>query len=767
MSNAIKHILTGALVCGALWGALGSAHAATYRWVGPDNSSWNNAANWLPRVVPGAADDVTIDDQRIVSVPVGLDILVANLTVGAGAQIKNGGKIKVSKITNSLGLFTGAGTLDIPAGATATYNVTAANQLATVVGTSTPVVFAPINNQGTLVTKVAPGCRVDFAPISNNGTIQILSDGTVTFKDIKNTQNLDISASGTLTLAKIDNATGASLFIASTLPPSLSGVVGNTTSGLLGDNGTIDTDDPSVVHLDSLSNHVGGTVKLTGFKLGRYFNGTSITNEGSLKISGAQTMLDGDVTNTAGALFTVESDAKIFPDDGTAPKLNNAGKILKPAGSDATLNVAWSNSGQVIIENGTLHVAIPLGKGCKQMSGLTTLEGGVLAVEDPLGLLPVGTFELAGGMLDGIGTIQGNLLNSGGHISPGHSPGTITINGNFTQTANGVLDMEIGGTNPGTSYDQILVNGTAYLDGTLNWVRWQDYVPHNGDVYTLFTYYSKSGKFAKFVDKSPVAGITYDTTLTPSDYEVNCYSNATTDGTPPVVSITNPVDGRAAPSFASASGKASDSAGVKNVTCRLYRYANPVTGVAAGFWNGGNAWTTSATADNEEATKGIASWTFTFPTLAAGRYSLRATATDTAGNTSSSDVVAFWVDPNAPTVLSVETPANGTSVSTLSAINGTTSDASDGSGVISVQCQLKRVADNYYWTGSAWSSSVYSMATNLSGTKWTRNSSLPSGANLKAGNYTITAIATDRAGNTKTITSSFTVGSTTTSAKSS
>lgn len=765
MKFGAKYILGGALLCGALGTTSGTAHAASFRWVGSDGGSWNSAANWSPVGIPGTADSVSIDAKRIVAVPA--DVTVAALTVGAGAEVRTSGRIKVTGKTLAQGLFTGLGALDIPVGGNATYKVTPDSPLAILTGNVPPVVLAPITNKGNLVTSVAQGCRVDFASIQNDGTTQISSDGTITFKDIKNTQNLSIAASGTLKLAKLDNASGATLSVAvsSNLVNSVANLLGtvvSTVTNPLRDSNS-DNDNPAMIQMDDLDNHVNGIVKFSGGVMGRYFDGKSIYNEGTLQMSGTQTMLDGDITNTAGATLILDSNAKIFPADGTLPQLNNAGTIRKVAGSDATLNVDWNNSGRVVVENGTLHICVPQGKGGKQTGGNTTLEGGTLSIEDPSGFSSVGTYELAGGTLDGIGTIRGNILNSGGHVAPGHSPGTVTINGNYTQTANGVLDMEVGGTDAGSSYDQVLVNGTANLDGTLNFVRWQNYVPRNGDVYTLLTFYSKMGKFAQFVDSSPVSGVTYDTTLTPTDYEVNCYANPS-DGTPPVVSITSPTDGRAATSIASASGKASDATGVKSVTCRLYRYANPATGAAAGFWAGGTTWTSSGTPANELPTKGTTSWTFAFPTLVAGRYSLRATGTDTAGNSAYSNTTTFYVDPNAPSVLSVDSPASGASVSSLSSISGTVSDASDGSGILSVTCQLKRNTDGYYWTGSAWSSNANALACTLSGTKWTSNPNMPTGTNLRTGNYTINATATDKAGNTKTVNSSFTVSSTSSTA---
>ncbi|RYX85828.1 hypothetical protein EON83_03485 [bacterium] len=760
MVPTIKKLLSGALVSGALLAVSGSAHADTLLWVGADNGSWNTASNWFPRAVPGPADSVIIGLKKKVLVP--LDTTIANLTVSAGAEIKNTGKIKVTGITTSGGLFTGLGILEVPAGASAYYDINAANLLATVAGTTPAVVFAPIVNKGNITTRVASGCRVDFASIQNTGSTQVLSDGVVTFKDIKNTQNLNINATGSLTLAKIENATGASLSInassaVGSLVSGLSGLLGNLLQG----NVKEALSDPSIVHLDSLVNRVGGTVQLTGSRIGRFFNGTSITNEGDMTISGAQTLLDGDIVNATGATLTLDSDALMFPSTGIAPKLNNSGKIIKAGGSDATLKVDWTNNGQVVVETGILHVCVPTGKGCKQISGTTTLEGGTLSVEDPLGLLPIGTFEVLGGVVDGIGTIQGNVINTAGRLKPGHSPGTITINGNFTQTSGGVLDMELGGTNPGSGYDQILVNGSANLGGTLNISRWNNYVPKDGDVYTLFTYYSKAGTFANFVDKSPVAGISYDTTLTPTDFEVSCYA---ADSKAPTVTIASPTNTSAARSLTTATGKVVDDSTVTSVTCLLYRYANSVTGVAAGYWNGGTSWTTSATAANEEPVKGTNSWTFTFPTMPAGRYTLRATAKDAAGNTGTSTTISFWVDPNAPATLTVDTPASGSTVTSLPSLGGAVTEAADGSGILSVQAQLRRTADGLYWTGSAWSSTATYLTTTVSNNRWARSAPLPTGNDLKTGSYSITALATDRAGNTKTVSSNFTLGTTASSA---
>ena len=744
MNNRIARIVC---LCGALSAASTTAHAASYRWVGANNGAWSSAANWAPRGVPTSGDSVSIGGKK--KVVVSANTTVANLSVGAGAEVKNGGHLKVTGNTSSSGAFTGSGTLTVPAGATATFNVDGSNssrQNTDIRGCALPpfgagqktVEFPALINNGHVITNVAKGSRVSFAAIRNAGSLRIVSNGTATFKDIKNTRHLEMSGAGTLTLAKVENTSGASLFISAT-----TSLNSPTTA--------------SAVQLDSLTNRVGGKVTLAGNQNGRTFDGKSIRNEGQMKLSGAQTVLESDVSNATGATLTLDGNARIFSSDASAPKLSNAGKLIKSAGSDATLNVELNNTGEVVVENGTLHVLVPAGKACKQTGGTTTLEGGTMSIEDATGTSSSGTYEVAGGTFEGIGTIEGNLKNSGGHLKPGHSPGSIIINGNYVQMSGGVLNMEIGGTTPGVSHDQILVNGTAYLDGSLNIIRWGNYAPTQPDIYVLFTYYARVGNFDQVLDALPLAGLTYDTTLTPTTLELNTYLSGPVDTSPPTAAIATPGNGVAYTSSTGATGTASDAVGLSSVTGRLYRYTNPVTGVPAGFWAGGTTWTASATQTNERPATGTTSWSFGFPTLVPGRYSLRATATDTSGNSASSATVAFWVDPNAPAVVTLSAPLAGANLTSIGTISGTASDASDGSGIIVVKGQLRRNSDGLYWNGSAWATPFYSFTLSLSGINWSRSTGFPTGANLLPGSYSMIITATDKAGNTKAVGNNFNI----------
>ncbi len=64
------------------------------------------------------------------------------------------------------------------------------------------------------------------------------------------------------------------------------------------------------------------------------------------------------------------------------------------------------------------------------------------------------------------GTFTGNVLNEG-TLGFWDTPSVITIVGNYTQSAAGILDVDLGGTSS-SQYDQLLVSGTATLAGTLD-----------------------------------------------------------------------------------------------------------------------------------------------------------------------------------------------------------------------------------------------------------------------------------------------------------
>jgi hypothetical protein len=140
-----------------------------------------------------------------------------------------------------------------------------------------------------------------------------------------------------------------------------------------------------------------------------------------------------------------------------------------------------------------------------QTAGTVTVPAGATLGE------PGSTFTLNGGVLRGTGTAGGDVVNSGGTLKPGSSPGTFEVGGDYTQTATGALQTEVAGVNPGSGYDRLVVDGTATLDGGLDIRVDPPFDPPKSSSYDVLTASTRVGTF------SDVGG----TDLTGKHYEVD------------------------------------------------------------------------------------------------------------------------------------------------------------------------------------------------------------------------------------------------------
>ncbi len=151
--------------------------------------------------------------------------------------------------------------------------------------------------------------------------------------------------------------------------------------------------------------------------------------------------------------------------------------------------VAFTNSDTVQITSGTLNI----GADYVQDGGSTTIDSGAF-------LKTGGTATINAGMLYGSGTVNGNLMNAG-EVNPGDSSrlGTLTITGTYTQTANGILNIRIKGSNPGT-YDQLVINGKASLGGKLNVTLIDNTPPMSGRMFQIVVFANSLWDGSKFTD---------------------------------------------------------------------------------------------------------------------------------------------------------------------------------------------------------------------------------------------------------------------------
>ena len=111
--------------------------------------------------------------------------------------------------------------------------------------------------------------------------------------------------------------------------------------------------------------------------------------------------------------------------------------------------------------------------------------------------------------MTGSGILTANVLNSGGTVSPGSSPGTLLVDGGYTQNAGGTLAIEIGGTTAGTDSDKLLVTGTATLAGTLALTTINAFSPSLSFSYVYLSAPVVTGSFSPVTGTNAGGGKTY------------------------------------------------------------------------------------------------------------------------------------------------------------------------------------------------------------------------------------------------------------------
>jgi hypothetical protein len=117
------------------------------------------------------------------------------------------------------------------------------------------------------------------------------------------------------------------------------------------------------------------------------------------------------------------------------------------------------------------------------------------------------------GYVKGVGTFDN--VNFTGTFSPGLSPTSLQV-GNVALTNSSTLVLELGGTAPGSGYDQILSSGALVLDGVLQVSLIGGFSPNAGQSFNLFDWASVSGVFDA-LSLPALAGLAWDTSQLYSD----------------------------------------------------------------------------------------------------------------------------------------------------------------------------------------------------------------------------------------------------------
>ncbi|MDA8246936.1 autotransporter domain-containing protein [Acidithiobacillus sp.] len=330
-------------------------------------------------------------------------------------------------------------------------------------------------NNGTFLTTAALQDGRAFFIGQNGGTINnagfinrfagnfIPANGT-------STGGLTISGGGTTILSGENTYSGGTTINGYTSLQIGSGGMGGNLPGNVVDNGALAFNSAGNIVVPGTISGYGmlwqqgpGLLTLTGDNT--YQSGTMIAG-GTLDVANVDALGGGVLTLNGGTFLTARGLNLSLP-----VVVNSNGGVVDTGGNIDTVNSRLSGSGPLTIVGGgslildnasnTLgHATVGGVSGFPTATTPTTLEVG--DATHPGATLNSAVTVTSGGVLRGHGTVVGNVTNDG-TVFPGGSIGTLHINGNYTQNADGTLAIEVAP----LAHDVLAVSGTADLAGKL------------------------------------------------------------------------------------------------------------------------------------------------------------------------------------------------------------------------------------------------------------------------------------------------------------
>jgi len=371
-------------------------------------------------------------------------------------------------------------------------------------------------------------------PVTNNAQVTFNQTTSGTYASIMSgSGSLTKLGSGTVTLSGANTYSGDTTVSAGSLVGTTASLQGDITNNaaVTINNPTTGTYAGVMTGAGSLTKLGAGSVTLTGANT---FSGGTTVSAGSL--IGDTTSLQGNILNNAALTFNQATDgtyAGNISGSGSLTKLGNGAVTLSGTsthsggttvtagsliGTTDSLKGAITNNAAVTFSQTTTgtYAGIMSGNGSltklgggsvvlsgnNSYSGATTVSAGALVINGNLTNSAVSVGN--GATLGGSGTLSRAVtVLSGGTISPGNSPGVLTVSSLDLQ-ANSTTVMEIVGVGSaagtaGTNYDNLTISTASALTygGTLDLDFANTASFADGTTFSLFTFAgSPTGTFA-------------------------------------------------------------------------------------------------------------------------------------------------------------------------------------------------------------------------------------------------------------------------------
>jgi hypothetical protein len=268
-------------------------------------------------------------------------------------------------------------------------------------------------------------------------------------------------------------------------------------------NGTI-TSDLSVtvasIYLNSGSINGAGNFVITD---------TLIINWGNLGGTGTTTIASGGVakfisSNNKNITRTLVVDGSLTVIGAGPVSITSGGQLVNNGTVEIRSSNSFGNADGSIINNGSFIRSTQTGTAT--VGSPVTNNGSIEILTGALSFSSSLNNTLQG-LIKGVGTITpGSNFTNDGTVSPGTSAGVLRVSGNYPQTQNAKLNIEIGGYISGTERDSLSVSQQAQLNGTLNIVFSNNFTPQIGDVFPFISYQSRAGEFSQVNFPSNVTG---------------------------------------------------------------------------------------------------------------------------------------------------------------------------------------------------------------------------------------------------------------------